>query len=159
MLLYRLRVTLAMKSVRKRTPRGRGGRKSVADCVSRDGGAELFQGEFPSGRVVHDLVGQVKAPPNDRADLFGMAERCLGLALPGGGAGIPILDGVGREDGGRLSQPRERRVSGQEQIEKILQVMSAGDELAKFLKEGLEVFLGRLLTMKADRIVQGPTAT
>ncbi len=69
------------------------------------------------------------------------------------------FDGVGREDGGRLSQPRERRVSGQEQIEKILQVMSAGDKLAKFLKEGLEVFLSRLLTMKADRIVQRPTAT
>jgi len=98
-------------------------------------------------------------PPNDRADLFGMTEGCLGLALPGAGAGIPILDGVGREDRGRLSQPRERRVSGQEQIEKNLQVMSARDNLAKFLKEGLEVFLGRLLTMKADRIVQGPTTT
>ena len=79
-----------------------------------------------------------------------MTHRRLGLALPGAGARIPILDGVGREDGGRLSQPRERRLAGQEQIEKSLQIMSARDNLAIFLKESLEVLFGRLLTMKAD---------
>jgi hypothetical protein len=33
------------------------------------------------------------------------------------------------------------------------------DNLAKLLKERFEIFLGRLLTMKADRIVHGPTTT
>ena len=34
---------------------------------------------------------------------------------------------------------------------KILQIMSAWNSQAKFLKEGLEIFLGSLLTMKANR--------
>ncbi len=46
-------------------------------------------------------VGQVKTPPNDRADLAGMTKRCLSLALPGERARISIINGIGREDRGR----------------------------------------------------------
>ena len=46
---------------------------------------------------------------------------------------------------------------GSKDFQDHLQIVCSRDDPAKFLEQSLQVFLGRLLTMEADRVVENFT--
>ena len=79
-----------------------------------------------------------------------------GLGLAGGCAlsGVSVIHGESGERDERTPQRLQCRIVGQQEKEKLIQVVRSWNREAEFLKERLQVLFGRLLAVETDEIVQ-----
>ncbi len=100
-----------------------------------------------------DYLGfQPQPSPQFESDSFCPTKGGVGLTLGCVLAGITVIDRKLRKKKKAAPKRLERRVVGQEQIEQVGQIVSAGYGRAELLQKRLEVLLRSLLAVKADHV-------
>jgi len=109
---------------------------------------------FVSGHDFSDrLLGfQTQPSPQFESDSFCPTKGGVGLTLGCVLTGITVIDRKLREKKKAAPERPERRVVGQEQIEQVGQIVSAGYGCAELLQQCLQVLLRSLLAVKADHV-------